>query len=138
MGIEDLKEKKEFIMSWKDMGKRVLRPLEIKSKINLIMLIGSFICMYFVQNNITLISSLMLSNFVFIGFFIYYRKKIEKVERLIYQWGAADVYQHFYPDEYKQKFGRVEENVIIENNDRSRIKNRLSQIEEIAKKYQNE
>jgi hypothetical protein len=126
-----------FVMSWNDMGKRVLRPLEIKSKINLVMLIGSFACMYFTKN-VILIGSLMLSNFVYIGFFVYYRKRIEKVKKLIYQWGAADVYKHFYPEEYKQKFERVKENVIIENNDRSRIKNRLSQIEEIAKKYQNE
>ena len=137
MGIEDLKEKKEFIMSWKDIGKRVIKPLKIKSNIFLLMVLASVACLYLTKD-LRIILSLILSSFVFIGFFIYYRKRIENVQKLIYQWGAADVYKHFYPEEYQEKFGRVDENVIIENNDRSRIKSRLSQINEIAKKYQDE
>ena len=138
MGIEDLKEKKEFIMSWKDMGKRVIKPLKIKSNIFLLMVLASVACLYLTKD-LRIILSLILSSFVFIGFFIYYRKRIENVQKLIYQWGAADVYKHFYPEEFKEKFGNPdEENVVVHNNDRSRTKSRLSQIEEIAKKYQDE
>jgi hypothetical protein len=138
MGIEDLKEKKEFIMSWKDMGKRVIKPLKIKSNIFLLMVLASVACLYLTKD-LRIILSLILSSFIFIGFFIYYRKRIENVQKLIYQWGAADVYKHFYPEEFKEKFGNPdEENVVVHNNDRSRTKSRLSQINEIAKKYENE
>ena len=138
MGIEDLKEKKEFIISWKDMGKRVIKPLKIKSNIFLLMVLASVTCLYLTKD-LRIILSLILSSFIFIGFFIYYRKRIENVQKLIYQWGAADVYKHFYPEEFKEKFGNTdEENVVVHNNDRSRIKSRLSQINEIAKKYENE
>jgi hypothetical protein len=138
MGIEDLKEKKEFIMSWKDMGKRVIKPLKIKSNIFLLMVLASVACLYLTKD-LRIILSLILSSFVFVGFFVYYRKRIENVQKLIYQWGAADVYKHFYPEEFKEKFGNPdEENVVVHNNDRSRTKSRLSQINEIAKKYENE
>jgi hypothetical protein len=138
MGIKDLKEKKEFIMSWKDMGKRVIKPLKIKSNIFLLMVLVSVACLYLTKD-LKIILSLILSSFIFIGFFIYYRKRIENVQKLIYQWGAADVYKHYYPEEFKEKFGNTdEENVVVHNNDRSRTKSRLSQINEIAKKYENE
>jgi hypothetical protein len=138
MGIKDLKEKKEFIMSWKDMGKRVIKPLKIKSNIFLLMVLVSIACLYLTKD-LKIILSLILSSFIFIGFFIYYRKRIENVQKLIYQWGAADVYKHYYPEEFKEKFGNPdEENVVVHNNDRSRTKSRLSQINEIAKKYQDE
>ena len=129
---------KTFVMSWKDMGDRVIKPLKIKSNIFLLMVLVTVICLYFTKD-IRIIISLILSSFVFMGFFIYYRKRIEKVKKLIYQWGAADVYKHFYPEEFEKRFGKTDEdNVVVNNNDRSRTKNRLSQIEEIAKKYQDE
>ena len=129
---------KRITMSWSDMGKRVMRPLEKRSRVFLLMTLVSVFCLYLTKD-LRIILSLILSSFIFIGFFIYYRKRIENVQKLIYQWGAADVYKHYYPEEFKEKFGNTdEENVVVHNNDRSRTKSRLSQINEIAKKYQDE
>ena len=137
MGIENLKEKREIIVSWKDMGKRVLRPLEIKLKITLVLLIGSGACIYFTKD-LKAVIGIMVLMFVNMGLFIYYRNKIESVQRLIYQWGAADVYKHFYPKEFEKKFGKDDEIDHSLYKRESKIKNRLSKIEEITKKYDNE
>jgi hypothetical protein len=136
MGIEDLEEKDQVLVSWSDMGKRVLRPLEIMSNIFLLLILGSGIWIYFVKD-LKIIITIMLSIFVYVGLFIYYKKRLEKVKRLIYQWGAEDVYQHFYPEEFEQRFGKGDiDNSLYKRE--SNFKNRLSKIEEITKKYENE
>jgi hypothetical protein len=136
MGIENLKEKREIIVSWNDMGKRVLRPLQIKLNIVLVLLTASGVSLYFVKD-LKIVIPIMVSMFVYVGFFIYYKKRIEKVKKLIYQWGAVDVYKHYYPEEFAERFGKDDIDNSLYNRE-SKIKNRLSKIEEITKKYDNE
>lgn len=136
MGIENLKEKREIIVSWNDMGKRVLRPLQIKLNIVLVLLTASGVSLYFVKD-LKIVIPIMVSMFVYVGLFIYYKKRLEKVKRLIYQWGAADVYEHFYPEEFAERFGKKDiDNSLYKRE--SKIKNKLNKIEEITKKYENE
>lgn len=129
-------EDKQIIISWTEIARRVIKPLQIKAWFFAILMTGTMFYVLTCKNS--LISfSLMGLVLIFCLLFVYYKKSIDKVKKEIYNYGAGEVYEKYYPEEYKQMFGeKPMENSLYERP--SKIKSRLTQIEEIAKKYQNE
>ena len=128
-------EENKLIISWTEMAKRVIKPLQIKAWFFAILMTGTMVYVCMCKN--PLISfSLMGLVLIFCLMFVYYKKNIDKIKKDIYNYGAAEVYEKYYPEEYRERFGEKPlDNSLYERP--SKIKNKLTQIEEITKKYQN-